>query len=406
MAKSLNLFGLLAGLFLLAMLCFTAAHAEEGPEQRIVVFRAETAPQQRVAIAEAAGGKLVRELRFIDAVVVSLPASQMQSAEAKLRARAEVLRIDEDPRINWISAGTLAEAAFPDVRSVIRPFVAAGRPALDGSQELPWGIQRVNAPAAWAATRGAGVKVAVIDTGIDYDHPELKPAIAGGWNATNKENPADFKDDNGHGTHCSGTIAAADNEEGVVGVAPAVSLYGVKVLDANGSGTFSDVIAGMEWTVANKMQVASMSLGANKGNDSLKAAVEAMVKGGVVVVAAAGNSGSSVGFPAAYAGCIAVAASDAADKVASFSSRGPEVDLLAPGVNVSSTYMGGGYDKLSGTSMACPHVSGLAALAIAAKGLSGEKAVRAALTAAAKALPNVPATQQGAGIVDAGKLVK
>jgi subtilisin len=149
-----------------------------------------------------------------------------------------------------------------------------------------------------------------------------------------------------------------------------------------------------------------MSLGASKGNDALKAAVEAMAKGGVALIAAAGNSGSAVGFPAAYPGAIAVAAMDSNDKIASFSSRGPQVAVAAPGVDVKSTYMQGGYSTLSGTSMATPHVSGLAALAIAAKGISGEASVRAALRAAANPLAGASANEQGAGVPDAAKLVR
>jgi subtilisin len=402
-------------------LCFGAAWAaaEAGASggelvQRIVVFSQDIAPAQRLAIAKTSGGKVVRELKLINAVVMQLPASQVKAAEAQLKSRAEVVRVDADPKINWLdNAGSFGDVAFPDVKSIIKPFQAAPRPAALEGQDVPWGIKRVNAQAAWAATRGKGVKLVVIDTGIDYDHPELKGVIAGGWNAVGSGGDegatgasGDWKDDNGHGTHVSGTIAASDNDTGVVGVAPQVSLYGVKVLDANGSGTFSDVIAGMEWAITNKMQVASMSLGANQGNESLEAAVAAMVKAGVTLIAAAGNSGQSVGFPAAYPGAIAVAASDSKDKIAYFSSRGPEVDILAPGVKVNSTFMGGGYSKLSGTSMACPHVSGLAALAISAKGLKTPKQVRAALTAAAVPLANVPTEQQGAGIVDAEKLVQ
>lgn len=407
MARSIQLLGLIALGLSFGTVPAVAGDAPGGNVQRIVVFNESTPAAERVAIAQTSGGKVVRELKFINAVVIALPPAQVQATEVRLKKRSDVVRIDEDPKIQWLN-----DFVLPDVKSIITPFHATPRPAAleepapTEGQQTPWGITRVNAPAAWAKTRGDGVKVVVIDTGIDYDHPELKGVIAGGWNATSKEKPTDFKDDNGHGTHVSGTIAAADNDQGVVGVAPKVALYGVKVLDANGSGTFSDVIAGMEWAVTNKMQVASMSLGASKGNDSLKAAVDAMAKGGVALVAAAGNSGSSVGFPAAYAGAIAIAASDVNDKVASFSSRGPEVALLAPGVDVQSTYMGGGYDKLSGTSMACPHVSGLAALAIAAKGLVGVDAVRSALKAAATPLAGVPAAQQGAGIVNAAKLVK
>ena len=420
MFKLFKTFGLLA----LTVLSATAAQAAAGaqPIRKIIVFNPGVAVGDRVKIAASTGGHFVRRLDLINAVVVEASEDAMRSAESRLRAHAAVKRIDSDPKINWLlgasAVSTFQNTPLPDLRGAVPKFQSSRAHAKDAptGQELPWGIARVNAPAAWSATRGQNVKVVVIDTGIDYDHPELKANIKGGWNAIKvvgdpdpgykNEKPNDFKDDNGHGTHVSGTIAAIDDNAGVVGVAPQVSLYGVKVLDANGSGTFDDVIAGMLWAVENKMQVASMSLGADVGNDSLKAAVEAMAKAGVVLIAAAGNSGSAVGYPAAYPGAIAIAAMDSSNKVAEFSSRGPEVALIAPGVDVKSTYMGGAFDTMSGTSMATPHVSGLAALAIAAKGLSGYEQVKAALAAAATPLPEIAATEQGAGAVDAAKLVK
>jgi subtilisin len=382
-------------------------------ERRIVVFQPGTSPAQRVALAKAAGGTIVRELPLINAVVIE-SATQVSIAESKLRALVEVKRVDMDPKINWLkmtdARGT--DFALPSTGGIMksiealkkRPQAVEPAPNAPAGQETPWGIARVKAPAAWATSRGKGVKLVVIDTGIDMTHPELVGIIKGGWNAISTA--ATFNDDNGHGTHCSGTIAAKDDDQGVVGVAPQIDLYGVKVLDANGSGTFDDVIAGMLWAVENKMEVASMSLGASSGNQALADAVEAMRKGGVILIAAAGNSGGSVGYPAAYPGAIAIAASDSKDKLASFSSRGPEVAVIAPGVAVKSTYMGGAYDTLSGTSMATPHVVGLTALYVAThKGATPEMA-RAALKAASTKLVGVPDIAQGAGLPTADKLVK
>ncbi|MDE2040389.1 MAG: S8 family peptidase [Elusimicrobia bacterium] len=396
--------GLLA--LALSCLCVPSVRASSfKPARRIVVFKASVPAAERVAAVEESGGRVVRRLDFINAVVIETPPSLVSAAQDRLRQDPEVKRIDPDPEVNWLSqAAGMGRFILPDVWSTLPRFVPFRPGPITASAEIPWGIQRVDAPAAWSVTRGAGVKVAVIDTGIDYTHQNLKANIKGGWNAI--KNDADFKDDNGHGSHVSGTIAAADGPSGVIGVAPEASLYGVKVLDANGSGTYDDVIAGMQWAVQHKMQVASMSLGADTGNDSLKAAVAAMKKAGVVLVAAAGNSGAAVGYPAAYDGALAIAAMDSSDQVAYFSSRGKQVAFIAPGVDVKSTYMGGGYETLSGTSMATPHVSGLAALAIAAKGLSGYQALRAALTRAATPLPNVPVEQQGAGVIDAAKLVR
>ncbi|MBI5883710.1 MAG: S8 family peptidase [Elusimicrobia bacterium] len=378
--------------------------------QRIVVFRENVAPATRVAIASQSGGSVVRELRLINSVVIRASSPLLQSAEAKLKARGEVLKVVDDPRVNWLEAApaTVAEVGWPSMAEFLQGRLkpSVDEPAPVGGQDTPWGITRVNAPAAWAVTKGKGVKVAIVDTGVDFDHPDLKAAVAGGWSAVDKENPGNYKDDNGHGTHVAGTIGARDNGVGVVGVAPDAALYAVKVLDGNGSGNFSDVIAGMEWTVTNKMAVVNMSLGASRGNEALQAAVEAMAKAGVILIAAAGNSGGAVSFPAAYPQTIAIAASDSQDKVAYFSSRGPEVDFIAPGVSVQSTFLGGGYKSMSGTSMAAPHAAGLAALAVAAKGLKDPEALRTVFKAAAEAIPGVPPEEQGTGVVDAAKAVR
>ncbi len=369
-------------------------------ERRIVVFDRTATHQVRMNAVQTLGGVPTHDLWLINAVAVVAPKAKLAAMDAKLKNTPGVLRVERDFAQNWLVA---APAALPPAARALPPGPLAAEPAPEPQgQQVPWGIDRVNAKGAWSVTRGAGVKVAVVDTGIDFDHPDLK--VAGGFNAIDNSKP--FKDDNGHGTHVSGTIAAQDDDKGVVGIAPAVSLYGVKVLNADGSGTFADVIAGIQWTVEHRMDVANFSLGASQGTDALKDAVKAASDGGVAIIAAAGNSGGAVGYPAAYPDCIAVAASDSGDKVASFSSRGPEVAVIAPGVAVYSTYMGGGYQKLSGTSMATPHVAGLAALAVAARGLHGQAAIRQALQEAAQKFPNAPATEQGAGMVDAGRLVR
>ena len=284
------------------------------------------------------------------------------------------------------------------------PAFAEIRPEIDPAEkEVPWGVKRVNASAAWDYGSGAGVKVAVVDTGIDFNHPDLAPNYKGGYNAVAPaEQPLD---DQGHGTHVSGTIAAVKDLKGVVGVAPKVDLYGVKVLDKNGSGQYSWIVAGIEWAILNKMDVINMSLGGGSGTEAMKQVMIKARQAGVTVVCAAGNDSGPVNYPAKYPEAIAVSASDSADKIASFSSRGAELALIAPGVNVYSTKKGGGYTSMSGTSMACPHAAGLAALAVGA-GAKGPEAVRAALRAAAEPLPGLGPNEQGAGLVDAFKLVR
>ncbi len=416
--------GTIGAMLAFGVLCLVAARADDsvvsaqaGPVRRIVAFKDAVSAADKVSIAEASGGQVIRTLELINAVVVEMPAADARIADSMLKSRPEVLRVDEDPKINWLKAVSApsSENVFPDIHAIIQPFKLA-HPHKAADAPLPWGITRVNAQGAWGKTQGAGVKVVVIDTGIDYNHADLKPIIKGGYNVITKT--ADFMDDHGHGTHCSGTIAGQGqviNGTAIWGVAPKVDLYGVKVLDANGSGTFDDVIAGMQWAVTNHMDVASMSLGASQGNPSLEAAVKAMKDNGVALIAAAGNSGGdgttdTVGYPAHYDGAIAIAASDSSDQVADFSSRGPDVALIGPGVDVLSLAPGGGTATMSGTSMATPHNAGLAALAIAS-GAHGYAAVRAAMTSAAGKLKDASgqpwaANLQGAGLVDAAKLTK
>lgn len=243
------------------------------------------------------------------------------------------------------------------------------------AQTVPWGITRVGAPTVHASgNKGAGVKVAVLDTGIDYSHPDLAANYKGGYNFVgNNSNPMD---DHGHGTHVAGTVAAVDNSIGVIGVAPEASLYAVKVINRLGWAWEDDIIAGVQWCVANGMQVASMSFGGAGYSAAWETACNNAYAQGVLLVAAAGNSGAgadTVSYPAKFASVIAVAATDSNNNRASFSSTGPAVELAAPGVGVLSTTRGGGYAAWNGTSMACPHVSGAAAL-VMASGISGSAA--------------------------------
>ncbi len=235
-----------------------------------------------------------------------------------------------------------------------------GQPDM-ASETVPSGISQVRAPQAWDITRGKGIKVAILDTGIDHSHPDLRPNVRGGQSFVPHETST--MDHNGHGTHCAGTVAAAFTASGVVGVAPAASLYPVKVLDARGSGSFSWLIAALDWCIDNEIHIASMSLGAAAAPTAVGEMCDFAFAKGVLLVGAAGNSGDRVGYPAAFGSVVAVSAIDSANRLASFSCRGPEIELAAPGVDVLSTVPGGGYSRFNGTSMACPHVAGAAALA-------------------------------------------
>ena len=381
-----------------------AAQDNAGPKRLIVGFKATADAAQQAEILKRFNLSDLEGLDGLNARIVEAPAGQFQPAAIRLMADPSVYWVEEDFYTNWLNAG--APAAFQQVPLPDLGRIMAELPKLeqsDASQgELPWGIVRVGAQDAWSrGIDGRGVKVAVIDTGIDCAHPDLAANCAGGYNAIDSSKPP--HDDNSHGTHVAGTIAAVKDGKGVVGVAPAARLYAVKVLDGDGGGSLTSIIKGLVWAGKNGMQVANMSLGSPMGSVFMRLAVTYAKMKGVVVMAAAGNSGGSVGYPAAYEDTIAVAASDSGDKIAEFSSRGKQVDFIAPGVGINSTVPGGKYDRYSGTSMATPHMAGLAALAIQ-QGASGKDAVMAALKKAAKPIGGLTPEEQGVGMPAAGAI--
>lgn len=285
-----------------------------------------------------------------------------------------------------------------------KPDKETSQPA---AQVIPWNMERINAYDGSLAERthglpsGIGVNVAVMDTGIDMNHPDLN--VTGGVNIINAVKSPD--DDNGHGTHVAGIVAAQDNSIGTVGVAPNVNLYAIKVLDRKGSGYTSNVIAGIEWAIENDIKIINMSLGSDYKSDSLEVAIGSAAGAGIIVIAAAGNDSSAVDYPAAFDNTIAVSATDQADELANFSSRGPQVDVAAPGVSIYSTYKNGEYRTFNGTSMATPHVAGVIALmvenepALDINGIKADK-LQAACTDIGKAGKD---ENFGYGLIDAAK---
>jgi serine protease len=213
-------------------------------------------------------------------------------------------------------------------------------------QRLPYGIAMIHAPEVWAVTKGAGpINVAIIDTGIDRNHPDLAENYAGGYNVFTRKN--DPTDDHGHGTHVAGTIGARDNDIGVIGVAPEVHIWSVKVLDHLGVGTDENIADGTDWVIAKKREVGgdwimSLSLGGDAGSPLEEEAFRRVIAEGIIVVAAAGNQGLPlVQFPAAYDGVIAVGAVNSSTGLAAFSDYGPRMNIVAPGVGVISTAVEG-----------------------------------------------------------------
>jgi subtilisin len=250
---------------------------------------------------------------------------------------------------------------------------------------LPWGVREIKAPAVWPRSTGAKVRIAVVDTGIDFRHPDLRAAIAGGINLVNPGRPP--WDDNGHGTHIAGTIAAA-NGSGLNGVAPDARIYAVKAFDHNGTAYVADIVAGIQWCIRNRMDIINMSFGMKTPHKALEEAVRNAQRTGIVVVASSGNEGrlGEIDYPARYRGAIAVGATTKGGRLAPFSNRSRQIDVYAPGDKIVSTWLGGGYRELSGTSMATSHVTGIIALLLSVRPGLSPAAIERLLTRGATAV--------------------
>lgn len=236
---------------------------------------------------------------------------------------------------------------------------------------IPYGIEMVNATKMWEnGFTGKDVTIAVIDTGCDINHPALKDRILGGRNFTDDDNGNIYNDYQGHGTHVAGTIAGNKTEVGITGVAPDAKLFIMKALDRNGVGKVEWIINAIYCAVDQNVDIISMSLGCPNDDKALREAVDYAISKGVLVVCASGNDGdgnedtNEMNYPGAYDEVIVVGAIDKNKKIANFSNTNIYIDVVAPGVEILSTYKNGTYATLSGTSMATPHVTGVLALLI------------------------------------------
>jgi subtilisin len=343
--------------------------------------------------------------------IIKVQATESPAAAANALARAHGLTVGHvyghalngfsarvpDARLSALQRDPRVVSIVPDETLTIAPYSQASRPmsaneiaASSGSQTIPTGINRIFAPQSSLNIGSGGgatvnVEVAVIDTGIDGSHPDLN--VLGGRNFNN--GPAHRWDDgHGHGTHVAGTIAALDNDFGVVGVAPGAGLWALRVCDNGGRCSLSAIIAGIDWVTANahRVKVANMSLGGSGNPGSCtdggyREAICNSVAAGVTYVVAAGNSAANASNyrPANFPEVITISAladfdgqpgglasptcrNDEDDTFANFSNYGAPIDLIAPGVCILSTWRSGGYNTISGTSMASPHAAGAAAL--------------------------------------------
>ncbi len=347
-----------------------AAASIDGKVRVLIGFESLPDP----AIVKALGGEIYVEFSIVPAIGAELP---VQAIDV----------LGKNPKIAYVELDGEVHAL---------------------GQTVPWGIDRVFGDEkysfpTWETTKGSGIAVAILDTGIDENHEDL-PELAGGVNTIDDTHWG--SDGNGHGTHVAGTVAALDNEVGVVGVGPEIRLYAVKVLNDSGSGTVSSIVTGIEWAVKEGIPIINMSLGSSQDYQTLRDACDAAYSDGRLLIAAAGNSGNPAGrgdnviYPAEYDSVIAVAASASNDRRASFSSTGPAVELIAPGVSVLSTIPDNKYGTKSGTSMASPHAAGVAALAWAVNPSLTNVEIREVLQQTAEDL-GLSANHQGYGLVRA-----
>ena len=345
--------------------------AAGGPLARAIVMldrQPNAADRQAV---RTAGGTVRHAYTLIDAMAVEIPANAIRG----LRRNPHITSVELDATITTLEP------------------VAAAESTGEYEYDNAWGVVHIGAkPVHDAGIWGQGVRVAVVDTGIDYVHdqppaleppvvdPEFNASYRGGYDFVNDD--ADPMDDNGHGTHVAGTLAAERNWYLVVGVAPRVDLYALKILAADGSGYESDLILALQWAVDHDMDVVNMSLGTHDVVSALQAAVESAAAAGLLMVAASGNTvtfqevwyGCAVTYPGAYPQVLATTFTNPNNALTGYSCTGPEVDFASPGDNIFSPVPIGscqncspnGYLPLSGTSMASPHLAGTVALLLGA----------------------------------------
>jgi len=345
--------------------------AKTGPME-VLIGISGPGPQDAV---RAAGGTVVREYQHIPLIFATLPPGAVKG----LRNNPNVLFVEENK-----------------TRSIV-------------AQVLDWGVNRIDAEYVHANSSytGTGVNVAVLDTGGDMDHPDL--TWAGGYSAVNSD-PNNWDDRNGHGTHCAGIISANDNTIGVVGVAPTCNIYAVQA-SKSGLLSLADIIEGIDWIIGthedadpnNDIQVVSMSFSGGYSTAEETALLEAY-NHGILELAAAGNAGGAVEYPAKLSFVMAISASTSIDAIASYSNYGPEIENIAPGSSIYSTYKNGSYRTLSGTSMACPMAAGVAVLILQKYPGYTPDQVKTVMHNSAEDI-GLSSDQQGYGLVDAEKAV-
>lgn len=344
--------------------------------------------------------------RCIEALTEASPDSRLP-AELSLQPLISAFRCFLSPRMyeQWKSNTDILTIEEDTTLTV---HTASSNP-ISWERGIPWGVRQIKAPQAWGATTGHRIQIGVIDTGVNYRHPDLSSSLLSGINLVQRGNPP--YDDNGHGTHIAGTIAASNQMYGIIGVAPRALIHPVKAFDVNGSAFVSDIISGIDWCVRNKVHIINMSFGLKSHSKSLQKAVINATNAGITIVASSGNEAKrkSIDYPARYSQTISVGATDANHQITIFSNRGSLVDIYAPGEKIVSSWLKNKYHEMSGTSMATSHVSGTIALLLALKpGLkpSDIKSLLKRTAIPTRGLTNRRSLPRSAGEIDVARLLR
>ncbi len=349
----------------------------------------------------ASGGHIIKELPLIQGYLCEFPGEG--NVSLTVRGYEDKFKVEEDLEFRLCCLATLFKPFYQPYYQ--QPQLPQPKPQpfpIHSGKRVDWGLKRIGAPKVWGKLKDRRVRVGIIDTGISLDHPDLQPNIKEG--VSTLEGVTSFRDDYGHGTHAAGIIAAC-NSNGMVGINPYTDLYIVKAFDKNGNGKLSDIIEGIDWLMRRQVKVINMSFSTSDANDSFQRVMNSAYQKGILLVAAAGNDGKDVNFPARFSSVVAVSATDNSDNIASFSSYGPEIAFCAPGVNINSTWLKG-YAVKSGTSFSAPHIAGTASALLNYYGMMPPGQIKEIMSQGAVNLTNLSAEQQGAGLVEIPRIIR
>jgi subtilisin len=317
----------------------------------VVAFDQSMTISQEVSEIESYGIKIKKRLTIINGISCNLDDEEKQLVQSLKFVRY----VEPDVELYKLEDKSFGQLLAENIFS-------------SGEENIDWGLKRINAPEAWDIATGKGVKVGIMDTGINSRHPDLVGAVAGGYDAVNGKS---YEDDNNHGTYVASVVAARKNGVGIVGVAPDAMLYAVKVMNSDGSGYISDILDGCQWVIKEDIKLVNMSFGSSYQSMAIQEAMNKLASSKVIVISASGNEGKlGVYSPARNKVTVCVGGSGMDDKRAAWSNYGPELrenGVLAPGDWIQVANKDGKWQRVSGTSIATPHVTGMAALMLELK---------------------------------------